>query len=570
MHDLPRRLAATIADAFAAYHAEFKAITQRAKRRFEAQDWPGTQRDAIERLEIYGVHIARTVATLQVLVREGHGDQEDWVETKGAFTALAAARNDYNLAETFYNSVVRRFFAADDVDQQIVYIANEVPPPALDPARPVYRSYRREAGTAALIAAILRDNPFAVPYRSLEQDAELAGEAIDAELQARYGTSAFDLVDMAQPVFYRNKGAYLIGRIRIGDKLAPLALSLLNEGQGIVLDAALCGENETSIVFSFTRSYFQVDAARPHELAAFLLSIMPHKRLSELYTSIGYNKHGKTELYRRLMWLFAHTDEQFEAARGEPGLVMTVFTMPSLAVVFKIIKDSFGFPKTASRAHVIDRYNLVFRHDRAGRLADAQEFEYLRIHRERFRPELLDHLLKVAKRTVALEGDTVVIRHCYTERKMTPLNLYVKEARPAQVEAAVIDFGQAIKDLAATNIFPGDVLLKNFGVTRHGRVVFYDYDELCLLTDLNFRAMPEARSYDDELAAEPWFSVAENDIFPEEFRRFLGLAPALREIFSAHHDDLFAPEFWRAMQARHQRGEVVDIYPYPEHRRLRG
>jgi isocitrate dehydrogenase kinase/phosphatase len=567
---MPKRMAETVMQAFEAYQAMFTAITRRARARFEQQDWRGTQEDAVARLELYSVYTQRAINALRQFVDISPADHNTWLEAKRCFTTLATRRDDYNLAETFYNSVVRHLFAATDVDPTIVYIANEVAPPPLDPARPVYRTYRRRTTTTNLIADILRDNLFAVPYQDLEHAAELAGQEIDRELRARYGGASFELLDLARPVFYRNKGAYLIGRIRIGDKLAPLVVSLLNEGLGVMVDTTLVGENEASIVFSFTRSYFQVEAERPHELAAFLLSIMPQKRLSELYTSIGYNRHGKTELYRRLMWLFAHTDEQFELARGEAGLVMTVFTMPSLAVVFKIIKDRFGFPKTTSRSHVIDRYNLVFRHDRAGRLADAQEFEFLRIHQERFAPALLEHLLKVARKTVFLEGEMVVIKHCYTERKMTPLNLYVREEPRERAEAAVLDFGQAIKDLAATNIFPGDVLLKNFGVTRHGRVVFYDYDELCLLTDCNFRELPASQSYDEELSAEPWYYVAEHDVFPEEFRRFLGLPPELRKVFEQRHSDIYDPAFWRNMQERHLRGELVDIYPYPGHRRLRG
>lgn len=567
---LAQQAATLLAERWDAYHREFTAITRRARTRFEQRDWHAAQGDSVERLELYPAAVAVTRSDVAALLGSAVDEAVVREAIKPAFTLLMAGRDDYILAETFYNSVTMRLFATAGLDPLFAYIGNEIAPPPLDEQHSVYTSYGRPTSTVALLTTILGDYRFDVPFVNTEHDALLAAAAIERELAAPAGGAIIDGVDMARQVFYRNKGAYLIGRIRQGGRLLPLICSLLNTAEGVVVDTVLLSEEEASIVFSFTRSYFLVDADRPHELVAFLLSIMPLKRRSELYASIGHNRHGKTELYRRLQWLLTTTDEQFETARGEPGLVMTVFTMPSLAVVFKIIKDRFGFPKNTTRQHVLNRYQLVMRHDRAGRLADAQEFEHMRIARSRFDPVLLAELLKVAAKTVSVEGEWVLIRHCYTERRMTPLNLYVREAAPEAALAAVIDFGQAIKDLAASNIFPGDVLLKNFGVTRHGRVIFYDYDELCLLTDCNFREMPAARSYEEELSAEPWFRVAENDIFPEEFRTFLGLPAELKATFEAHHGDLFRPAFWQAMQQRHRDGEIIDIFPYAEHRRLRG
>ena len=336
----------------------------------------------------------------------------------------------------------------------------------------------------------------------------------------------------------------------------------------MLVDAILFNENEVSIVFSFTRSYFHVDMERPHELVDFLKSIIPLKRRAELYIAIGFNKHGKTELYRDLLRHLEHSTDQFEIARGEKGMVMTVFTLPSYDMVFKIIKDRIDPPKTVTRQEVIERYDLVFKHDRAGRLVDAQEFEHLTFERNRFSDALLAELAVVAPKAVVVSDDTVDIKHLYIERRLVPLNLYIKEASDQAAHLAVIDYGRAIKDLAATNIFPGDVLLKNFGVTRHGRVVFYDYDELCRITDCKFRKMPRPRSFEDEFEADPWFYVGPMDIFPEEFRTFLGLQEPLRSVFIEYHGDLFDAEFWKRMQARHRAGEVVDIVPYPDYRRL--
>ena len=295
---------------------------------------------------------------------------------------------------------------------------------------------------------------------------------------------------------------------------------------------------------------------------------MPRKPIAELYISLGYNKHGKTELYRDLLRHLERSTDQFQIAPGARGMVMLVFTLPSYDVVFKVIKDSFDEPKRTTRREVMRRYQLVFKHDRGGRLVDAQEFEYLRFAKDRFAPALLAALLEQAGQTVTVEGDEVVIKHLYTERRLTPLNLHFQQVAGEQATEAVIDYGQAIKDLAATNIFPGDILLKNFGVTRHGRIVFYDYDELCLLTECQFREMPQSDDMDDDVAGEPWYAVGENDVFPEELATFLGLPPHLRAIFTRYHGDLFGVDFWATVQARHAAGEIIDIVPYKESRRI--
>ena len=330
----------------------------------------------------------------------------------------------------------------------------------------------------------------------------------------------------------------------------------------------LTGEVDIAILFSFTRSYFRVDAARPYELVGFLKTLMPRKRLAEIYTAIGYNKHGKTEFYRDFLRHLQASEDQFEKAEGARGMVMVVFTLPSYDVVFKLIKDRFDYPKDSSRSEVMRKYRLVFEHDRAGRLVEAYEFEHLRIPRDRFRPELLEELQRCAADSVSIEDDNVVIQHVYVERRVRPLNLHLAETDEPAARAAVIDYGQAIKDLAATNIFPGDIFPKNFGVTRHGRVVFYDYDELCWVTDCDFRELPEPTSYEEEFAAEPWFSVHANDIFPEEFPRFLGLRPDLLETLVDYHGDLFQAVAWRRVQTALRAGNILDIFPYGADKRL--
>jgi isocitrate dehydrogenase kinase/phosphatase len=562
--------ASAIHCAFAAYQTEFSAITGRARRRFEAQDWQGMLRDSAARLELYKAVVDRLVAEIREMLSDRVANTFVWVSIKAVYSGLIGGRDDWEIAETFFNSVTRRIFATVGVDPQLEFIATDFDTPPTPPSQPVYRTYRRPESTAGLIAAILDDFPFDAPFEDRGRDIALVAAALDARMADAGGWAGRDQVEMVGAVFYRNKGAYLVGRIAGAEPAIPLVLALLNGPSGIRVDAALLHEQEVSILFSFTRSYFHVDCDRPYDLVHFLQAIMPRKRITALYTSIGNHKHGKTEWYRDLLRHLRSSDDKFEIARGERGMVMAVWTLPSYDVVFKVIKDHFDPPKTSTRQGVMDKYHLVFKHDRAGRLVDAQEYEHLKFERSRFEPALLAELERVAPSTVVVADEYVIIKHVYVERRVTPLNLYIREAAPAAVEAAVVDFGNAIKDLTASNIFPGDILLKNFGVTRHGRVVFYDYDELCLLTVCQFKALPEPSSYDEEMAAEPWFAVGEYDVFPEEFRYFMSFPQPYRDVFLRHHADIFELEFWRRMQARMQAGEVVDILAYAESRRLGG
>jgi isocitrate dehydrogenase kinase/phosphatase len=374
--------------------------------------------------------------------------------------------------------------------------------------------------------------------------------------------------DMLRSAFYRNKGAYVVGRVRVRGEVFPVVLPLLHAERGIVVDAVLMTSDEASIVFGFSWTYFRVEAPRPKALVDFLSTIMPLKQVHELYTAIGHNKHGKTELYRGLMRHLSDPSARFAFVQGDEGMVMAVFTLPTFNVVFKIIKDNFGAPKNTTRRAVMAKYQFVFVRDRVGRLADAQEFEHLEFPRHCFPDELLNYLLTVAASTVRLDGDRVVVRHLYTERRVTPLNLFLRDADQAAARAAVIDYGHAIKDLAAADIFTGDMLAKNFGVSRHGRVICYDYDELCLLSECRFRHLPQATSLEEEFAAEPWFHVGEQDVFPEEFSAFLLPPGPLRETFLQAHADLLSTDFWQRVQQRLARGEVVDVFPYPRDARL--
>ncbi len=410
------------------------------------------------------------------------------------------------------------------------------------------RVYRVGGSLPAAVREIIADLPFGAAIDA--QDA--AVHRISAEI-GRYFESgrqigAPESIELIEPVFYRGMHAFAVGRL-IGDgSITPLVLAFTNDG-GVRVEAVMLSRADVGSLFGYARSYFHVDLPVVSAAITLLRSFMPRKPIDELYTVLGRAKQGKTERYFALQRHLSTSIDSFVHAPGERGLVMIVFTLPSHDLVFKVIRDHFGAPKTCTRADVIERYQFVFRHDRAGRLVDAQEFRRLRLPRARFMPMLAEELLKDASQSCRIEGDDLIVEHCYIERRLRPLNLFLREAEPAAAEAAIIDYGNSLRDLAASNVFPGDLLLKNFGVTSHRRVIFYDYDELCLLTDCVFRDLPTASCEEEEVSAEPWFHCGPQDVFPEQWLPFLSIPPALSSVFLAHHAELLTAAWWRAQQA---------------------
>ncbi len=559
---LAREVALLISRAFDRFQEEFRAITRRAPQRFAERSWRGLQADRAERLDVYDETLGRVVPEVENVLGEHVQSRLAWIGAKSAYSALIHQRDDWEIAETFFNSVTRRIFTTVGVDAEIEFVHTDYESPPTRPRHPPFASYEGNDDLSEMLGGILRDFPLLPDSPSRRQASEAAAEKLEPRLRQYGGTAGVECIDMLQTVFYRGEYAFLVGRVHTVGGLLPLVLCFRHPPEGVALDEVLTATNDVSLLFSFARNYFQVDVDRPYDLVRFIKSIIPRKPTAEIYISLGYNKHGKTELYRHALRHLARSSDKYQLAAGQRGMVMTVFTMPSYPVVFKIIKDRFDYPKECTRQDVIDRYRMVFKHDRAGRLIDAQEYKYLVLDRDRFDDDLVEELLNVASRAVCVRGDKVVIKHCYAERRVVPLDVYLRQVGKAAARAAVVDYGQTIKDLALTNIFPGDLLLKNFGVTRQKRVVFYDYDEICLLTDCNFRSLPEASDYQQEMSAEPWFAVGRDDVFPEEFQYFLGLPAPLRSLFEEHHNELFTVDFWRNLKRRIEAGEIFHVVPY--------
>ena len=569
----PSRLAAPVAsailDAFASHRLRFRDVTRRARGAFERRDWPSRRRDAVQRLGMVRSAVSDAEAQIRVLLGERARDRLVWVSAKAVYSALIAQRHDWDLAETFFNGVTRRIFDTVGVDPLVEFVASDFDAPPLEASERTYRRYTGLGSVASLLEQALDDTPFLVPWVDRTGDAWLASARVEARLRA-LDRGAPIALEVIEPVFYRGKGAYLVGRLVLpAGVVTPLVLALRNGPEGIFVDAVLVDEDDVSLLFSYTRSYFHVDAQRPYDVMRFLRSLIPKKRIAELYIAIGEPKQGKTELYRAVVDHIDETRDVFGFAPGTPGLVMVVFTMPGMDVVMKVIRDRFPPQKSVTPEEVRERYQWVYTRDRAGRLLDAQEFEELAFPRARFEPALLEELLSECAASVRSEGDRVIIERAYVERQIVPLNLYVRQRDQADAEAALVEWGRAIHDLAAENIFPGDLLLKNFGVTRQRRVALYDYDELVELERVTFRPLPEARFDEDETRAEPWFSVGTGDVFPEEFSRFLGLPARLKPVVMERCAHVFDPAWWRSIQERVANGKIVEHVPYPPDRRLR-
>ncbi len=558
-------IAQMILDGFDDYRDHFREITNGARARFEQAQWQETQRASAARISLYEEKVAEVTGRLrQAFSDEQLLDIDLWPLAKSAYIGLIDLRNDDELAETWYNSIFCGLFSHDQISDGCMFIHTTRPSLRAHERTPQTRSYQPRGDLNRALRQIFTDYSYHVPFEDLDRDLDKLEQQLRTNLPDWVCKDQDLTIELFSSTLYRNKGAYLVGRIFTPDEQWPLVFPLLHrEGQGILIDTLITDEAEVSIIFSFTRSYFMVRVEIPAEFIGFLKRILPGKHIAELYTSIGFYKHGKSEFYRSLINHLANTDDKFVMAPGVRGMVMSVFTLPGFNTVFKIIKDRFSPSKNVDHNTVIEKYRLVKSVDRVGRMADTQEFSDFRFPLAKFDPECLAELLEVAPSTVEIEnGGTVLIRHCWTERRMTPLNIYLEHANEAQVREALEDYGLAIKQLAAANIFPGDMLLKNFGVTRHGRVVFYDYDEISYLTEVNFRRIPPPRYPEDEMSGEPWYSVGPNDVFPEEFPRFLFVDLGQRRLFNQLHGDLFTAEYWQSLQEAIRAGKVIDVFPY--------
>jgi isocitrate dehydrogenase kinase/phosphatase len=564
-----RRMAKTILNGFRSYFADYLNSTLSAKARYEKADWHGVRQANVERLELYKDKIKQTVQYLEMVTNQDIADLSLWSEAKVAYTQLIFNFPNFEIAETFFNSVFSDIHDHDKISDDIIYVLSSQLIEAPEAEYSIFVRYKGE-GFRETFQRIIEESEFSLPKENLTLDLDcimgVFNQEVVPHIQGVHSDVKFDLLEST---FYRGKAAYMVGRVVDGDNTFPMVIVILNnEEGGLYVDTALFTVDELSVVFSFTHNHFMVDAPLPYQYAHFLKNLMPNKLDYEIYNALGFPKHAKTEFYRQLVGHLDNSDDQFIIAPGIKGMVMTVFMLPSYNIVFKIIKDKFAPPKEVTHQIVREKYRLVSRSDRIGRMADTQEFDDLIFPLDRFSNALIKELQEVAGSQIEIRGDKLLIRHLYTERYMTPLNIYLETASQEEMQSAMEEYGNCIKQLAAANIFPGDMPLKNFGVTRHGRVVFYDYDEIATLTKCNFRKIPQPRTEQEEMQSGTWYTVGPDDIFPEEFRLFFSGNIKARKIFEEMHSDLYNMSFWQDLQAQIRDGYVVDVFPYRRAKRF--
>jgi isocitrate dehydrogenase kinase/phosphatase len=566
-------IALAMLEGFNRHYRLFREASRGAKARFEAGDWHGQQRAQRERIEFYDKRVDEAVERLTREFDAPNLAADVWQQVKLHYIGLLINHHQPELAETFFNSVTTRLlhrsyfrnaflFVRPAVSTE--YIENDEPA-----ATPTYRAYYpTRDNLRATVERIVTNFQLERPFEDLQRDVSRVHAAVLKELGNFALRTNFQL-QMLSSLFFRNKGAYIVGKIINGFVETPFALPVIHGSSGqLVIDAALFGEDELLLIFSFARAYFLVEMEIPSAYVQFLRSLMPRKPRAEIYNAIGLQKHGKNLFYRDFLYHLRHSSDMFRIAPGIKGMVMLVFDLPSFPYVFKVIKDHYPPPKDTTREQIMGKYLLVKTHDRVGRTADTLEYSSVAFPRARFDPALIAELKEHCASVFDDSGEMIVIKHLYIERRMIPLNIYLQDATPEQMERAVVEYGHAIKDLVAANIFPGDMLWKNFGVTRHGKVVFYDYDEIEYLTDCNFRRVPTPRNEEDEMSGEVWYAVGPRDVFPETFGPFLLGNHAVREVFMKHHADLLDAEFWQGHKQRIAAGHVHDVFPYDEAKRF--
>jgi isocitrate dehydrogenase kinase/phosphatase len=568
-------VARAILAGFDRHYRLFRQASVRAKALYEAGDWPALALLARERILMYDRRVQEAVDEVRARFPEAETDESLWPAIKLAYIPLLHEHRQPECAETFYNSVACAVLHRRYYRNEFIFWRPAVATEHLEGDEPAYRSYYPlRKGLRRTLRAIVRGFGLANPWEDLDRDLRNVVRALRRRFPRPARARPSLQIQVLASLFFRNKAAYAVGRIVNGSEEVPFAVPILRNARGeLYLDALLLDADQLIILFSFARAYFFVDMEVPAAYVSFLRQLMPRKPRAEMYMSVGLAKQGKTMFYRDLFYHLKHSSDNFVVAPGIKGMVMLVFTLPSFPYVFKVIRDRFAPPKDMDRQTVKDKYQLVKMHDRVGRMADTLEYSLVALPLERFAPELLEELGREAASSVEFEDQRIVLKHVYIERRMQPLNLYLAEAAAdgdaARVRAALHEYGYAIKELAGAGIFPGDMLLKNFGVTRHNRVVFYDYDEIAYMIECNFRHIPPPRSIEDEMSAEPYYSIGPHDVFPEQFARFLVSDPQAREVFLERHADLMQPEYWAGKQAQLRAGVQEDVYPYPEDARFR-
>ncbi len=567
--DIARGIARALLEGFDKHYALFRDCARAAKRHFEAGNWLAIGHVARDRIDFYDRRVAETTERVEREFRAAAGtgfDDALWERVKLHYIGMLIEHRQPECAETFFNSVSCKILHRTYFHNRFIFVRPAISTEYLDADPPTYRSYYpRKGGLRQAMIDIVLDQNFERRFADFRRDLMNVLRALRRKYRRPFVSAQNLQIQVLGSPFFRNRTAYVVGRIVNGLDARPFVVAIKHDAAGhLYVDTLLMETTELALLFSANRAYFLVDMEVPAGYVDFLRSLLPDKTASELYTMVGLQKHGKNLFYRDFLHHLRHSTDSFTVAPGIKGLVMAVFTLPSYPYVFKLIKDKIAASKDTDRARVAEKYALVKHHDRVGRMTDILEYSDVAFPRERMSDELLAELEAVAPTQIERDGAYVIVRHLYIERRLTPLNLYLEHADDWERDSAVREYGEAIRQLATVNIFAGDLLFKNFGVTRFGRVIFYDYDEIEYLTDCVFRRIPAPPPGYDDMEGEVWYPVGPRDVFPEEFATFLLTDPKVREAFMRHHAELLDAAWWQRMQAALRSEQWPEVLSYPD------
>ncbi len=568
MNNSPESIAKLILEGFERHYSVFRANSRKAKEKFENGDYAAIRELLSERISYYDQRVRETSESLEKKFGQKIKKDVIWPDVKKAFIMLLTDHKQPELAESFFNSITTQLLDRIYFKNSYLFVRPAISTEYLDSKSSSYNVYYPlKQGIKNALGKIILDIGLSSAWEDIKRDTHALLRKSLKNLKRPFRPTKDLQIHILKSLFFRNKGAYLIGRLVMDGDPMGFAVPILRSKNGFLFLDTIIFENENlTLLFSFSRAYFMVDMEVPAAYVSFLKSLMPSKPTSEIYTMLGLQKQGKTLFYRDLLQHLNNSTDKFTIADGIKGLVMLVFTLPSFPYVFKIIKDLRD--KEVTREHITNRYQLVKHHDRVGRMADTWEYSNVDFPLERFEQELLEGLRKYAPSMLEQVEDRIIIKHVYIERRMTPLNIFLENASDGSLNTAMKEYGNALKELISANIFPGDLLYKNFGLTKNGRVVFYDYDEIQYITECNFRKVPTAINPEDELSDEPWYAIGKNDVFPEEFETFLLSKNKLKNAFLKHHSNLLDPNYWLVQQDKIQKGDFVDIFPYSNEERF--
>ncbi|HEV2228335.1 MAG TPA: isocitrate dehydrogenase kinase/phosphatase AceK regulatory subunit [Steroidobacteraceae bacterium] len=566
-----RLVAARIFECFVSFYGAFQRLTQHAKTAFEVRDPAAAVTHARTRLGLYDDAVYALADELRLRYPALTEHEPLWAAVEETYRARAQDLYDGDLAIAFLHSVMRRVHVGEW--RPVDYTFGDLPrlsAPREDVFTAVGCHWPLEPG---VLDEVLKVGDLAVPYRDLDRDAARVAQRLN-ESFASDRTLELERIEMIRGCFFRNRGAYLVGRLVFRDgRVKPLVIALRNGDEGLVARAVLVAIPHVHNLFSSTQAAFHVMNPHYHEIAEFLFTIMPRRPLGLQYSTFGFYHYSKVAVMSEITQLLAQSGQVLSTAPGSPGTVAMAFNAPCLPYVLKVIRDrptdGYKWGTFPGPAAVLDKYRRVHEINRTGSMLDNTIFNNLKLERAWFDPRLLEELVTAAGNAVRLQGDAVIFKYLVVQRTLMPLNIYLQVATPDKARRVISNLGHCIKNNAAANLFNRDFDIRNYGVTRYLKVYLYDFDAVEALTDMKVRTNTDR--VEGEEGPPAWYFEEGFVFLPEEIEPGLRLAHReLRRAFHAEHGDLLTVRYWEDMQAAHRTGQVPGVRAYPESCYLEG